>query len=434
MQTAGFVAAAIGGALIGWLLCAVILRRPDRGPDPALVAGPRLAAAAITHSPHGYAVVDAAGNVLLANEAARTLGVVRAGMLDNRFVAAVGRAEVSGEPVDVDLTLGESMSDRPGPRRTAAVHAVVQSIDDDLLLISASDESAAQRVEAVRRDFVANVSHELKTPVSAIVLLAEAVMDGSDDPDAVRTFAGSLIRESNRLGTLVSELIALSRLQGAEPLTDLAVVEVDTVVADAVARAAGPAERAAISVTTDQPSGLLVHGDRTLLVTAVANLIENAVNYSADGSAVSVSRRLRPAEPVTDPAAHAAPGPVSGVDLVEIAVTDRGIGIAPELQERVFERFFRIDPARSRATGGTGLGLAIVKHVAANHGGVATVWSRPGTGSTFTIAVPAVPASVQESAMPAAPAPQQRSTAPLLPTTSPSAAHARRTDTVRGAT
>ena len=231
----------------------------------------------------------------------------------------------------------------------------------------------------------------------------------------------------------MSELIALSRLQGAEPLTDLAVVEVDTVVADAVARAAGPAERAAISVTTDQPSGLLVHGDRTLLVTAVANLIENAVNYSADGSAVSVSRRLRPAEPATDPAAHAAPVP-SGVDLVEIAVTDRGIGIAPELQERVFERFFRIDPARSRATGGTGLGLAIVKHVAANHGGVATVWSRPGTGSTFTIAVPAVPASVQRIGRCRRHLLRSNGpTAPLLPTTSPPAAQARRTDTVRGA-
>jgi two-component system sensor histidine kinase SenX3 len=264
-----------------------------------------------------------------------------------------------------------------GRARPTTVHAVVRTISDvegaePRVLVSAADESAARRVEEVRRDFVANVSHELKTPVSAIALLAEAVLDTADDADLVRSFAGKLISESTRLGTLVNELIALSRLQGAEPLTDLSVVEVDAVVSEAVNRVSSMAQRAHIEVTTDRPSGLLVLGDRTLLVTALTNLIENAVNYSPDHSAVSVSRRVRDGN-------------------VEIAVTDRGIGIAPEHQGRVFERFFRVDPARSRATGGTGLGLAIVKHVAANHGGSATVWSRPQTGSTFTLAVPQLP-------------------------------------------
>jgi two-component system sensor histidine kinase SenX3 len=132
------------------------------------------------------------------------------------------------------------------------------------------------------------------------------------------------------------------------------------------------AESANIRITVDPPSGLLLDGDATLLVTALSNLIDNAVSYSLPGSPVSVSRRL-------------ADG------FVEIAVTDRGLGIAPEYQERVFERFFRIDQARSRATGGTGLGLAIVKHVAANHGGDVQLWSKPGTGSTFTLRVPAHP-------------------------------------------
>ena len=130
------------------------------------------------------------------------------------------------------------------------------------------------------------------------------------------------------------------------------------------------AENAGITVTTDEPCGLLVRGDRTLLVTALTNLVENAIAYSPPGSPVSVSRSLRD-------------------DKVAIAVTDRGIGIAKEHQERVFERFFRVDKARSRATGGTGLGLAIVKHVAANHNGAITLWSKPGTGSTFTLQIPA---------------------------------------------
>jgi len=370
VSVVGYLAAALGGVLLGWLLCAALVRRPhpdemsDDGADAALAAD------VLRASTTAYAVIDDGGNLLLANPAAATLGVVRAGMPDPRIAEAAARAAVSDEPVDIEIS-------PPGPipagrNRPNAVHAVARSLGDGLVVVAAADESAAQRVEAVRRDFVANVSHELKTPVSAIALLAEAVLDGADDPEVVHAFARKLISESTRLGTLVNELIALSRLQGAEPLSDLSVVEIDAVVAEAVNRVGTAAERANIEITTDEPSGLLVLGDRTLLVTALTNLLENAVNYSPDRSAVSVSRRARE-------------------NMVEIAVTDRGIGIAPEHQSRVFERFFRVDPARSRATGGTGLGLAIVKHVAANHGGEATVWSRSGTGSTFTLAVPHLP-------------------------------------------
>ena len=203
----------------------------------------------------------------------------------------------------------------------------------------------------------------------ALALLAEAVLDAADDPDEVRRFSTKILHESTRLGTLVSELIALSRLQGAERLPELTTVEVDSVVEEALGRSKIAAESAGIEIALDEPSGLLLDGDRTLLVTALSNLIDNAVSYSPPGSPVSISRRL------------------SG-EFVEIAVTDRGIGIEPQHQQRVFERFFRVDPARSRATGGTGLGLAIVKHVAANHGGEVKLWSRPGTGSTFTLRVP----------------------------------------------
>ena len=246
----------------------------------------------------------------------------------------------------------------------------IRPLGDGFMVVDAADESEAVRLEATRRDFVANVSHELKTPVGAMALLAEAVLDAADDPEAVRRFTGKILHEATRLGTLVTELIALSRLQGAERLPELNAVEVDAVVRDALSRSQLAQESTGIDIATDPDSCLLVEGDRTLLVTALANLLENAVAYSPPGSPVSISRRQ-----------------VGG--FVEIAVTDRGIGIPEDEQQRVFERFYRLDKARSRATGGTGLGLAIVKHVAANHGGEVKLWSRPGTGSTFTLRIPA---------------------------------------------
>jgi two-component system, OmpR family, sensor histidine kinase SenX3 len=236
----------------------------------------------------------------------------------------------------------------------------------------APDKSDAARLDdEVRGDFVANVSHELKTPVGAVALLAEAVLEAAEEPQEVRRFTTKILNEANRLGALVTELIVLSRPQSAERLPELATVEVDEVVHEALDRCRLAAESANIRITVDAPSGLLVKGDATL-ATALSNLLANAVAYSPSGSTVSVSRQL-----------------VNG--LVEIAVTDRGLGIALEHQQRVFERFFRVDQARSRSTGGTGLGLAIVKHVAANHGGNVHLWSKPGTGSTFTLRIPACP-------------------------------------------
>jgi two-component system sensor histidine kinase SenX3 len=233
-------------------------------------------------------------------------------------------------------------------------------------------------MEATRRDFVANVSHELKTPVGAMGVLAEALLASADDPDTVRRFAEKMLTESNRLANMVGELIDLSRLQGGERLPDLEAVDVDRVVAEALSRYKVAADNADIAITTDAPTGYRVMGDESLLVTAIANLVSNAIAYSPNGSSVSISRRRRG-------------------NNIEIAVTDRGIGIAREDQERVFERFFRVDKARSRATGGTGLGLAIVKHVAANHNGSIRLWSQPGTGSTFTLSIPAYPDHEDES-------------------------------------
>ncbi|MET3804441.1 two-component system sensor histidine kinase SenX3 [Nakamurella sp. UYEF19] len=370
MSWIGYLAAAIGGGLIASLVAVAVLHRRPRSYEPVAQDTALLAEFAFTVSTTGYAVLDKEGHLLVFNPRAAELGVVRAGLLDHRIADAVGRARVAGEPIDVELGAVEPAADLVGPRRNpASVQAVVRSTVEGYVVVSAADETEALRLEAVRRDFVANVSHELKTPVAAIGLLAEAVLDGFDEPEHVEKYAEKLLRESVRLGALVNELITLSRLQGADPLPELAVLEIDAVVAEAHARSAIVAESSGMTITLDAPSGLLVKGDRPMLVTALVNLLANAVHYSPPGSTVSISRRI-----------HG--------QFVDIAVTDRGIGIAPEHQSRVFERFFRIDPARSRATGGTGLGLAIVKHVAANHGGSAVLWSKPGTGSTFTMRLP----------------------------------------------
>ncbi len=374
---AAVVLAAIGALTVGLILGFLIGRRvqtaarqgsPDGGSAADLVQR------VVLSSHNGVVLLNSFGEVVLANAAAVALGLVRGSRPDERAGKAAEQVRATGEVVQVDLSpLDRGTRAGRGP---TAVLGEVRPLGDGFTVIDASDESDAVRLEATRRDFVANVSHELKTPVGAMALLAEAVLDATDDPHEVRRFGTKIINEATRLGALVTELIALSRLQGAERLPELATVEVDEVVREALDRCRLAAESADIRITVDPPSGLLLDGDATLLVTALSNLVDNAVSYSPPGSPVSVSRRL-------------ADG------FVEIAVTDRGLGIAAEHQERVFERFFRIDQARSRATGGTGLGLAIVKHVAANHGGDVQLWSRPGTGSTFTLRVPAHPQSAE---------------------------------------
>jgi two-component system sensor histidine kinase SenX3 len=229
-------------------------------------------------------------------------------------------------------------------------------------------------VESVRRDFVANVGHEIKTPVGALTLLVEAALDARDDPDAVQHFLARMQREAQRLSRLVQELLDLSRLQGGEAPPEPTTVMLDAVIEEAIDRAHNVAEAKRIEIVRGGDAGLVVSGSEQQLVTALSNLLDNAVAYSSKGTKVAVTVHLRGA-------------------AVEVAVKDQGIGIAELDQERIFERFYRVDPARSRMTGGTGLGLAIVKHIVGNHGGQVTVWSQPGAGSTFTVKLPAAPTS-----------------------------------------
>ena len=240
---------------------------------------------------------------------------------------------------------------------------------EGMVLVLVSDESEARRIDAVRRDFVANVSHELKTPIGALGLLSEAILGAKDQPDEVVRFASRMQMEAKRLTDLVQEIIDLSRLQSSDPLSKAFPVEVNEIVREAVSQAQISSESRGIYVEIGEIADATVIGDRDQLIAAAHNLIENAVNYSPEDTKVSVVAKREN-------------------DIVEISITDQGIGIADEDQARIFERFYRVDPARSRETGGTGLGLSIVKHVALNHGGDVKVWSKIGVGSTFTLLLP----------------------------------------------
>jgi two-component system sensor histidine kinase SenX3 len=246
----------------------------------------------------------------------------------------------------------------------------VISLEKDLqILVLLSDESEADRVHEVRRDFVANISHELKTPIGALSLLSEAVLSAKDEPEAVEKFASRMQQESKRLTGLVQEIINLSRLQDSDPLQMAEPLLLNDLIAEAVDQCQTISAARKIGITVSDDVAVTVFGDRDQLLMAMNNLIENAINYSPPNTNVSVSTSLQD-------------------DIVTISVADQGIGIPETDLERIFERFYRVDPARSRETGGTGLGLSIVKHVATKHGGDITVWSSPNVGSTFAIRLP----------------------------------------------
>lgn len=231
------------------------------------------------------------------------------------------------------------------------------------------DVSQALRLDAMRRDFIVNVSHELKTPVGALVLLAEAVKSSEEDPDTQQRFVARMQTEAERLSRLVNDLSDLSRLQASEMPVRGNDIPVARIVAEAIDTVKLIASARDTDLVSGNCKGLRVEGDEEQLVTALRNLLTNAIAYSPSGTRVAVAARR-----------------VDG--LVEISVTDQGIGISDTDLERIFERFYRVDPARSRETGGTGLGLAIVKHICAAHGGECTVWSKVGEGSTFTLRLP----------------------------------------------
>ncbi|MFI7452072.1 sensor histidine kinase [Nonomuraea sp. NPDC049714] len=318
--------------------------------------------------PSSAVVLDAQDHVLRASSAARAFGLVKGDRLMAAELLALARqVRRDGEIRETEIDVA---AHKFGHENTNFAVRVAPLGSYGQVLVLAEDQTERRRVEAVRRDFVANVSHELKTPVGALSLLAETVQDAADDPEAVTRFAGRMQHEAARLTYLMQDLITLSRIQGAEEIPTPEQVSIDEAVQVAIDYCKTRAGAKDITLVTGGTEGLRIWGDDELLITALRNLIDNAIAYSPEHTRVVISAR---------PAG----------DSVEVSVSDQGIGIPEESQERIFERFFRVDAARSRATGGTGLGLAIVKHVAAAHAGDVTVWSKEGSGSTFTLRLPA---------------------------------------------
>ena len=368
------IVALVVGVGIGVLLAWARLRTPQAEPSPTFEVAesvvPVGVAEVLAVLPSAGLVVGPHDEVLKATSMARTLGLVRGSRISVPELLELVRAvRREGDARTVDLQISR------GVRVTSTyLTARVAPLDESLILVLADDQTAARRIDETRRDFVANISHELKTPIGAIALLAEAVEEAADDSAAVRKFAGRMGIESARLTDLVSQIIELSRLQSDNPLVDPEIVEIDGVLAEAVDRRRMDAERNRITLTVAGISGTRVLGSARQLEVAVGNLVENAIAYSDPGARVVVAAHVQAR---------------SDDDYVEITVSDNGIGIPAAEVDRIFERFYRVDYARSRANGGTGLGLAIVKHIAAIHGGEVAVWSQVGQGSTFTIRIPA---------------------------------------------
>ena len=369
--TSAAVLAGFAGLLTG-ALAVVAVRYSERQqtsmpptvPVPALPAGVADVLAVLRSS---AIVVDSADEVINNSPSATAYGLVRGKELVHRELRHLAR-QVRRDGVIRESQL--ELSRGPLGQARSFMQARVAPLGSDHVLLLVEDHTQARRVEEVRRDFVANVSHELKTPVGGLGLLAEAIQDAKDDPEAVERFASRMQVESHRLAQLVKEIVDLSRLQVADTLHEPRLVDVTAAVHEAIDYSRVGADAKQIEIAEACAPDLKVFGDEDLLVTAVRNLVGNAVAYSEAGTRVAVGGRLVG-------------------EMVEITVTDQGQGIPADEQGRIFERFYRVDDARSRATGGTGLGLAIVKHICANHGGDVDVWSEEGRGSTFTIRLPA---------------------------------------------
>jgi two-component system sensor histidine kinase SenX3 len=340
------------------------LRRSESTPTREL---PEILLETLTQLDHDVLVLAPGEISTFATDGIEKMGLLKDGRLQSpelialiRVVRRTGQAQ-TGKIEIPRGPIGEGMRDL-----TVKVIALTHS---DQIIVLISDESEAERVHEVRRDFVANISHELKTPIGALSLLSEAVLSAKNDPESVAKFATRMQHEAKRLTDLVQEIINLSRLQDSDPLQVASELNINDLVREAVDQCETTSAARNIWVTITEGPDAIVLGNREQLIMAIHNLIENAINYSPENTKVSVTTNIEE-------------------DIVEISVADQGIGIPEDELDRIFERFYRVDPARSRETGGTGLGLSIVKHVSTKHGGEVKVWSSPNVGSTFALRLP----------------------------------------------
>ena len=314
-------------------------------------------------------ILDKHGNAIFTTNNIDKLNLLKDGKIfSEEFLALIRVVRRTGEKQEASFELPRGPI---GEGKREIQVSISMLSENGLVLIIIDDEGEKQRIDAVRRDFITNISHELKTPITALSLNSDALLEVKNDPDQVVRFADRIKQQAGRLNDLVQEIINLSKLQDADPLDVARNVNILDVVKEAINQCETNAEARKISINLEKEDAAVVLGNRDQLVMAVHNLIENAINYSAAGTNVTIVVEVNE-------------------EIVEITVKDQGIGIAQSEIDRIFERFYRVDPARSRATGGTGLGLSIVKHVAQNHGGEIKVWSAPGVGSTFSLRLPMI--------------------------------------------
>ena len=331
---------------------------------------------ALNAIPQGVVISDERGRTVFENDVGAGYAKARHGdALVSAAVTELLAAAAAGSAASRTLELYGP------PRRTLVIDVYPLPTESGAAMSGAlaviDDVSERRRLDLVRRDFVANISHELKTPVGALALLAETLLNAEDPVDRAR-LTQRMLDEAHRVGNTIDDLLSLSRVE-ADQATEWEPVSVAAVIAEAAARAAAAAEQGDITIEAPPDEQLWVRGDARQLVSALFNLLDNAVKYSDPGSSVVID-------------AH------QEGNWLEFSVADYGPGIPSRDLDRIFERFYRVDRARSRETGGTGLGLAIVRHVATNHGGVVSVDSREGEGSTFTLRLPALPASTPAAA------------------------------------
>jgi two-component system sensor histidine kinase SenX3 len=359
----GGVLTLVIGLVIGWLLGRQNKSVSESEPD----AFPDLVADVLELMGSVGIVVDGSNKVVGTNGWAESFGLVARGFLVHaELVDLVKRARTGSEIESFEGILRVGLA-----KEKVSVAAKSKLVERDYVVLVLEDRTSDIRLDKTRRDFIENISHELKTPIGAIALLSEAIQEAGDDRVAVAKFASSLNKESSRLTFLVQDIIKLSRLQSEEVIADAdaEVVDLNEVVLEALDRNEQLAANRKIRLISEQATALEVFGNKEMLITAVKNLVENAITYSDQGTSVGIGCTARDS-------------------VAEIVVTDSGAGISPEDQQRIFERFYRADPSRSRDTGGTGLGLSIVKHVAKIHRGEIKLFSQIGVGSTFTLRIP----------------------------------------------
>lgn len=378
-RTVDVALSGVVGLVLGGLLTWLILHAVERSRHPidtlatdieVMVVTPELKRA-LAQVGGAAAVIGPHDEVLHSTVSARSMNIVRGSrIIEETALGIVRESRQRSTELCRDIDVPSTATGRTAQHLTVRVGPL--DAHGNIVLV-VDDRAPLLRVEQTRRDFVANISHELKTPIGAIAILSEAVEGAADDPEAVRHFAGRLNKETARVSEMVSQIINLSRLQSDQPMMTPQQVDVCHVLADAVERNRELADSREVNLVVKAEPDLEIQGDPAQLTDAVSNLIHNAIVYSNPRARVAVSSRL----------VHDVDG-----DRADIAVADNGIGITDEDQRRIFERFYRVDYARSRDNGGTGLGLSLVKHIAQAHGGSVDVWSKVGQGSTFTLSIP----------------------------------------------